>query len=248
MIFMDDISIDVIKEIGEYDNVFSEILRVKGAERIHEEVLAYMRDSGEKNSERIHEWRRMYLDIARLKEKINEQHKEIRTRVASYSISNDEYNEIIADTDLQKQHTHLKRFLEERVGEIESTLLASGNFDKQVCSLNEPDEMLEMRKNAYIDRKNITEALSVVLFEDMKTKRIFWSLLDGKAGTFHTRPNSQMDQQTEVIFEESLKEMAHVLSLIEQYQRRGLQEIRRLEEFDRQIVYMLTALALKKHP
>ena len=51
----------------------------------------------------------------------------------------------------------------------------------------------------------------------------------------------------EIICEEALKETTRMLSRIEQYQQGGLQGIRRLAEFDRQIVYMLVTLALKKH-
>lgn len=247
MISMDDISIDVVKEIGEYDDVFARVLQAKGAERIHEEIIAYIRDSGEKNSERVHEWRRICLDIARLKEKISEQRADIRVRVVNYGVSNDEYDEIMAEADVQKQYTHLKRFFEERMDEIESTLLASGNFDKQVRSLSEPNEMLNMRKIIYIDRKDITEALWVVLVKDAQSKQMFLSLLDEKKETSRANLGSQIDQPIEVMFEGSLKETARVLSLIEQYQQRGLQGVRSLEGFDRQIVYMLASLALKKH-
>lgn len=243
---MEDISIDFIKEIGEYDDVFARMLQAKGVEYAREKITAYIRDLGE-NSERAHEWRRIFSDIGRLKEKISGQRAEIRIRAESYGVSNDEYNGIIADADLQKQQAHLKRFLEERMDEIESTLLASGNFDKQVRSLNEPHEMLAMRRNLYIDRKNIAEALMVVLIEDARGERMFRSLLDEKAEAPHVYSGNHADQPIEIIFEESLKEMARVLSLIEQYQQRGLQEIRRLEEFDRQIVHMLTDLLLKRH-
>lgn len=244
---MEDISIDFIKEIGEYDDAFAHILQTKEVEYMREEITAYTRDSEKKNSERIHEWRRIYWDIVRLKEKISEQREEIHARVTSYGVSSDEYDEIIVDADLQKRPARLMRFFEERMSEIQSTLLASGGFDRQVRSLSEPDEMFAMRKNIYIDRKNITEALSVILVEDIQSKQIVRSLLYEKAKISHIHSDNPIDQPIEIIFEKSLKEMALILSLIEEYQQRGLQEIRRLDEFDRQIIYMLTALALKKH-
>ncbi len=244
---MDDISIDFIKEIGEYDGIFARILQSKGAEHIHGEIIAYLRDLKEKNPERAYEWQRIYFDIIRLKEKISEQRGEIRMHIATYSVSNDEYNEIMANANKEQQHARLKRFLEERMSEIESTLLASGNFDKQVHSLSEPNEMLHMRKLIYIDRKDIAEALSVALIEDAESKHIFLSLLDEKKETSPTASSNQKDQPMEIICEEALKETTRVLSRIEQYQQGGLQGIRRLAEFDRQIVYMLVVLALKKH-
>jgi hypothetical protein len=247
MIPMDDISIDDIKEIGGYDDVFASRLQANGIERIHEEIIAYIRDLGEKDFERAREWQRMWLDITRLKEKINEQREVIRKCVVSYDVSHDEYDEIMTDTDAQKQQTHVMRFLEERMDEIQSRLIAGGSLDRQVRSLNEPDEMLGMRRNLYIDRKNIAEALSVVLIDDAYSKRIFRSLLNKKAEMPRIDFGSTIDQPIEIIFEESLKETMRVLSLIEQYQQRGLQSIRHLEESDRQIVYMLTALVLKKH-
>ena len=244
---MDDISIDVIKEVGEYDDVFAQTLKIRGVERIHDDIIAFIHSSGEKNSERMDRWRHVLFDIARSKEKISEQHEEIRKHTVAYGISNEEYDEIMADTDLQKQQTHLKRFLGDRISEIQGTLLANKSFDKQVRTLNEPDEMLGMRRNLYIDRKNIVEALSVVLLEDARSKRIFRSLLNGKSEAPRIDSGSKVDQPIEIIFEESLKETMRILSLIEQYQQRGLQSIRHLEESDRQIVYMLTALALKNH-
>ena len=244
---MDDILIDVMKEIGEYNNVFAAKLQVNGAEYIYKEIITYIHDLEEKNSNRAREWQRMWLDIARSKEKISEQQEVIRKYVANYNISYDEYNEIMADTDAQKQQAHVTRFLEERMDEIQSTLLAGRSLDKQVRTLNEPNEMLGMRRNLYIDRKNIVEALSVVLLEDARSKRIFRLLLDGKSEVLHIDSGSKIDQPIEVIFEESIKETMRILSLIEQYQQRGLQSIRHLEESDRQIAYMLTALALKNH-
>ena len=244
---MDDISIDFIKEIGEYDDIFARILQSKGAEHIYGEIIAYLRDLKEKNPERAHEWQRMYSDIIRLKEKISEQREEIRMHVASYSVSNDEYNEIMANANQEQQRTRLKRVLEERMNEIESTLLGSGNFDKQVHSLGEPNEMLHMRKLIHIDQKDIAEALSIALIEDAASKQIFLSLLDEKKEASHTVASNQKDQPMEIICEEALKETTRMLSRIEQYQQGGLQGIRRLAEFDRQIVYMLVTLALKKH-
>lgn len=219
-------------------------MRASGADRMREEITACMREREEKNPDSMYEWRRTLGDITQSKQKTNELNEEIRKRVAVFGVSYEEYDTIMADKDAQKQDTHLKRFLEERMSEIHGILLGSGDLDKKVHRLASAEEMLIMRKDIYIDQKNITEALSVILIDNTHAQQIVRSLLDRAShGGFH----SQSDQPTEVVFEESLKEILRILSLIEQYQKSGLTEIRRLEELDRQVVYMLTAIALKNH-
>jgi len=244
---MDDISIDFLEELGEYNSEIADRMKTSGVDPMREEINIYARKRTEEDPDSMDEWRRMLAHITQAKQKIGELNKEIRTRVSAFGISHEEYDTIIADTDMQKQDTHLKRLLGERMAGIHGILLASGNFDKQVHRLNSVEEMLTMRKDVYIDQKNIIEALSVMLLDDAHAKQIIRSILDETSEPSHTDSGNQSNQSIRVLFEECLKEMLRILSLIEQYEHDGLSRIRRLEEFDRQIVYMLTAIALKKH-
>lgn len=234
---------DFLQEMGECNSELARRIKASGVDSVREEIIVCMREREEKNPDSMYEWRRIFGSITQLKQKINEFNEEIRKCVSVFGISYEEYNQIMADGDEQKKKEHLIRFLKERMSEIQGTLLASGSLDKQVHQLGSPDAMLTMRKDIYIDQKNIIEALSVMLLDDMHARQIVRSLLDE---TSHGGFPSQPDQPIEVVFEESIKEMLRILSLIEQYQKSGLAGVRRLEGLDRQVVYMLTAIALQK--
>ncbi|GEM_PF-5516194 len=245
---MDNISIDFLKELQDYNEELRRRVDAGGVERICEDIMVSMRELAEKNPDHLHELDVMLIDIKQSKQKITKQNEEIRAYADLYSVSNDEYDEIVADGDVQRREEHLSRFLQERMDEIRGTLLLSGSLDKQVHRLNMPDEMLAMRKDMYVDEKNIAEALSIVLFDDINVERMMRLFLNKKSGTSDlSGAHDKSDEPLGMVWEKSLKEMLRICILIEGYQHEGLWAIRHIEELDRQIVYMLVSLALGKH-
>lgn len=245
---MDNILIGFLQELEEYNAELKRRVDTNGVERVYEDITAYTRELAEKDPDRLHGFDFMLIDIKKSKQKIAKQNEEIRAYADLYDVSNDEYNQIMAGDDVQRREEHLRRLLEERIDGIQGTLLHGGSIDKQVHRLNTPDEMLVMRKNIYIDEKNIAEALSLVLFESIDIRRMMLLFLDEKSDVPGS-PDiaSKPDDPLDVVFQKSLKEMLRVCLLIEGYQHKGLLAMRHLEELDRQIVFMLVSLALGKH-
>lgn len=104
---MDDISIDFLQELGEYNGELAGRIETSGVDHVREKIVACMRERAEKNPNSIHEWRRAFANIAMLKQKISELNKEIRKHVSDFAVSDEEYNDIMADKDLSKQQTRL---------------------------------------------------------------------------------------------------------------------------------------------
>lgn len=244
---MDDISIDVIKELGEYDEAFGRVLTAQGAENVRGDIVAFLKNLAQ-NPDEMYKVERLMTDIRQSKQKIVEQNEKIRVCLATYPASNAEYNEIMADADHARRERHVKRFLTERINEIRGVRLQSGNLDKRVHRLNQAEEMLEMRKDLYVERKDIAEALSILFLENSEIQKSIRLLFEKKAkeaqgGDVGERKE---DEGIEIIFQNALAHILRIVSLIEQYQKDGLSGIRHLEELDRQVMYMLVMLALKK--
>ena len=238
---MEDISIDFLREVVGYSSEFADVLRTHGEEAVRGEILALV----EKDNGRMQEWDRTLTDIRQTKQKIAEQDEEIRKRLETYPSSNAEYDEIMADADIARRELHLRHFLEERAGEIRGVLIPSGSLDKRAHRMNLADEMLEMRKDMYVDRKNIAEALSLALIENDDVRRMMRAILEKNSA--HDSDEKESGTMLDAIFEQALKTMLEALLRMEKYQRDGLLAIRHLEELDRQVVYMLVMMALKKH-
>ena len=210
-------------------------------------ITAYMRELAKKDAHRLRELDLIAIDIKQSKQKIIKQNEEIRAYADLYGVANDEYDQIMADEDVQRREEHLRRLVEERIGEIQGTLLRGGSIDKQAHRLNTPDEMLAMRKDIYIDEKNIIEALSLVLSESMYMHRMIRLFLDKKSDMSHSPDiTSKPDDPLVLIVQNSLTEMLRVCLLVEEYQHKGLLAMRHLRELDRQLVSMLVSLSLRK--
>lgn len=246
---MEDIPIDFIKELLEYDDVFAHMAQAKGVENVRGDIVAFLKNLAQ-NPDEIYKFERLMTDIRQSKQKIAEQNEKIRARLATYPASNAEYDEIMADADPTRRGQHVERFLTERINEIHGVRLQSGNLDKRVHRLNQPEEMLEMRKDLYVERKDIAEALSLLCIENSEIQKSIRLLLEKKA-TEEGRSGDIGEQKEgkgiEILFQNALIHMVRTLLLIEEYQKDGLMGIRHLEELDRQVVYMLVMLALKKH-
>ena len=121
-------------------------------------------------------------------------------------------------------------------------------FESIEKSNNVSDEMLAMRKDIYVDEKNIAEALGIVLFDDIHVQQMIRSLLHTKSKLSDSSDiHDTSDEPLDVIVQKSLKEMLRMRLLIEEYQHKGIIAMRHLQELDRQIVSMLVSLALSKH-
>ena len=254
---IDAVSLHFLQEIAEYDDEFGLFLQGADGERVCKEIAALRQQLDEKDTAHSETLERMLTDIRQSRQKIVQQQEEIRARVESYDISHAEYEEIMADTDNARQEKHLGRFLEERIKEIQSSLLSSGNFDKVVHGLWTPEQMLEMRKDLYVDGKNIVEALSLTLIENRDVQKIIRSMIETRLAADENGSKDTLQQQGAAaeqgasamgdLFERASRNALRMSLFIEQYQREGLSEIRHLEELDRRVVYMLTTLALKKN-
>ena len=254
---IDAVSINFLQEIAEYDDEFGLFLQGADGERVCKEIAALRQQLDEKDTAHSETLERMLTDIRQSRQKIVQQQEEIRARVESYDISHAEYEEIMADTDNARQEKHLGRFLEERIKEIQSSLLSSGNFDKVVHGLWTSEQMLEMRKDLYVDGKNIVEALSLTLIENRDVQKIIRSMIETRLAADEKGSKDAPQQQGTAVeqgadaigdlFERASRNALRMCLFIEQYQHEGLSEIRHLEELDRQVVYMLTTLALKKN-
>ncbi len=240
---MNQPSIDFIKELGIYDEAFGVLTNTETAEVLHARIETFLNDLQTKDPDAIRPWSRVMTDIVQSKEKVARQTEKIRKLAVLYPVSSAEYEEITSDRDRARKKRHLDRFVGERMRGIRGILAAGGNLEKRVQTLSSPDDMLEMRKDLYVDRRNIAEALSLFLLEDHdlnKTMRAFFE--KEMPGETEQEITALPEQEGEAgVFAHALMRMLDTLLSIERFQEIGLSSMRRLDDIDRRIVYLLTS-------
>ena len=243
---MDDASIDFLKELGRYDSSFWRICDERGVERVREDIIQERERLASEEPARVHEWQYAVTDIAQAKNKIAEQAEEIKKYIAQQGISNEEYEEIAAVSDPIRRRELLEEFVVKRAHRVKGELLSAENVDKVVHHFTTEDEMSEMRKSIILDRRNILESLALLFIDSMELHDVFMHALGIDAAVRGDEYASEKQGSAADAFEKALKRGVRAFSRIEQYQKDGLSALRHLQELDRQLVYMLKTLELKK--